>query len=68
MSRAPSPTPMRVGEQAWLRGSDEPVLVLARVDAAGTLLVRSAADGAEFQAAPDELMSVREKHSCGCCA
>ena len=59
---------MRVGEQAWLRGSEEPVLVLARVDASGTLLVRSAADGEEFQVPRDDVMSAREKHSCGCCA
>lgn len=51
---------------AFLRASEEPVEVVAVLDAAGTLLVR-AADG-EFQVARDELMSVREKHSCGCCA
>jgi hypothetical protein len=65
MARAASLGAMRVGEQAWLRESDEPVVVVAVLDAAGTLLVR--APEGEFQAARDELMSAREKHSCGCC-
>jgi hypothetical protein len=56
---------VRAGDVAYLRASDEPVEIVAVLDAAGTLLVR-AADG-EFQAARDDVMSAREKHSCGCC-
>jgi hypothetical protein len=56
---------MRPGDTAYLRASEEPVEVLAIVDAAGTLLVR-ASDG-EFQVARAEVMSAHERHGCGCC-
>lgn len=58
---------MRPGEPAILRESNEPVLVLAVLDAAGTLLVRCGAE--EFQVARGDVMSLRERHAdCGCCS
>ena len=58
---------MQPGESAILRESNEPVLVLAVLDAAGTLLVRCGAE--EFQVARADVMSQRERHAgCGCCS
>lgn len=57
---------MKPGDAAYLRATEEPVEVLAVVDASGTLLVR-ASDG-EFVVPRDDVMSAREKHSCGCCS
>lgn len=52
---------------AYLRESEESVVVVEILDAAGTLLVRTRLDSEEFQVSRDEIMTAREKHSCGCC-
>ncbi|MFA5862014.1 MAG: hypothetical protein WDA16_10010 [Candidatus Thermoplasmatota archaeon] len=58
---------MRPGDIVRLRESNEPVEVIAIVDAAGTLLV--AAQGEEpFQVTRDDVATVAEQHGgCGCC-
>lgn len=55
------------GEVFILRDTNEPVTVLAVLDAAGTLLVR--VEGEEpFQVARGDLETPLERHrSCGCC-
>ena len=53
-----------IGDDAILRESNEPVRVLAVVDAAGTLLVRCGEE--EFTVARDELMRPEDRHA-GCC-
>jgi hypothetical protein len=55
-----------VGDELIFRATEERVRIVAVLDAAGTLLVRS--DEAEFQAARDEVEWPWERHaSCACC-
>ncbi|HWH09191.1 MAG TPA: hypothetical protein VNX21_08325 [Candidatus Thermoplasmatota archaeon] len=57
---------MQAGDPAVLRASNEPVVVLAVLDAAGTLLVRCGAE--EFQVPRDDVMTPLERLAdCGCC-
>lgn len=57
---------MRAGDAAILRESNEPVLVLAVLDAAGTLLVRCGDE--EFQVTRADVMTPLERVAdCGCC-
>lgn len=57
---------MQRGDAAILRASNEPVLVLAVLDAAGTLLVRCGEE--EFEVARADVMTPLERvKDCGCC-
>lgn len=57
---------VRPGDLLILRESNEPVTVLAIVDAAGTLIVRGS--DSEFQVARDDVLRPHERHACceGC--
>lgn len=55
------------GDVLTLRETNEPVEIVAVLDAAGTLLVRAAGEE-PFQVERAQLESPREKHGgCGCC-
>jgi hypothetical protein len=55
------------GETLRLRATDEPVTLVAVLDAGGSLLLVRAPD-AEFQVHRDDVMTDRERHGCACCA
>lgn len=57
---------MRPGDEVVIRATGERALVVAVVDAAGTLLVRTHDE--EFQAAPDDVEWPWARHAgCACC-
>lgn len=56
---------MRAGDEVRLRETGEPLVVVALVDAGGTLLVRDLAGGA-FQVARDEVDTAHDRHG-ACC-
>jgi hypothetical protein len=49
-----------------LRATEEPVEVVAVLDASGTMLVRDV-DGALFEARPEDVQTERERNACSCC-
>lgn len=58
---------MKAGETVVLRETEEHVVVLAVVDAAGSLLVQPR-EGAPFQVAPDDVEPLWARHAgCACC-
>gem|GEM_PF-5604653 len=58
---------MHAGQTLRLRETEEPVTLVAVLDAGGSLLlVRGEAE--EFQVHRDDVMTDRDRHSCGCCA
>lgn len=57
---------MQPGESVVLRESNEPALVVAVLDASGTLLLRVGDE--TFESSPDEWMTPAEKLvGCSCC-
>lgn len=57
---------MQAGDVAVIRASNEPVLVLATLDASGTLLVRCGEE--EFAVQGEDLVTLVERAAgCGCC-
>jgi hypothetical protein len=58
---------MRPGETLRLRTTEEPVTLVAVLDAGGSvLLVRDAAG--EFEVRRDDVMTDAERHGCACCS
>lgn len=59
---------MKPGDEVVLSDSGERVVLVARKDAGGTLLVEDA-EGSLFEVARADVMTLAERHSgCGCCA
>lgn len=57
---------VQFGDELILRATEERVLLLGRLDMAGTLLVGKPGEE-PFQVHEDEVMTLRERHSCSCC-
>jgi hypothetical protein len=63
--RRPLP-PVQPGQPLRLRATEEPVTLVAVLDAGGSLLLVRAPD-AEFQVHRDEVVTDAERHGCACC-
>lgn len=58
---------MHPGETLRLRATEEPVTLVAVLDAGGAMLLVRDAEG-EFQVHRDDVMTDRERHGCACCS
>lgn len=58
--------PVHPGQPLRLRATEEPVTLVAVLDAGGALLLVRA-EGDEFQVHRDDVMTDGERHGCACC-